>query len=109
MGADRRGPPRARRAAGEGCGRVRILLVGGGGREHALAWRISESPLVDVLLAAPGNPGIARHAPGVGTGPDPHDDLVPLARRERTDLTVAGPEAPLVPGLADRPRSAGLC
>ena len=87
---------------------MRILLVGGGGREHALAWKISESPLVDVLLAAPGNPGIARHATCVGIGADAHDELVALARRERIDLTVVGPEVPLVAGLADRLSAAGL-
>ena len=86
---------------------MRVLLVGSGGREHALAWKISESPLVDVLLAAPGNPGIARHATCVGIGADAHDELVALARRERIDLTVVGPEVPLVAGLADRLRDRG--
>ena len=88
---------------------MRVLLVGSGGREHALAWKISESPLVDVLLAAPGNPGIARHATCVGIGADAHDELVAFAGRERVDLTVVGPEVPLVAGLADRLSAAGLC
>jgi phosphoribosylamine--glycine ligase len=87
---------------------MKVLLVGGGGREHSLAWRISQSPQVDALLAAPGNPGIARHARCVEIGVDAHDDLVAFARRERVDLTVVGPEAPLVAGLADRFIAAGL-
>src|SRR5438093_8067172 len=87
---------------------MKILVVGGGGREHALAWKIAESPLVDTLIAAPGNPGIARHARCVAIGVDGHDALVDLARRERVDLVVIGPEAPLVAGLADRFAAAGL-
>jgi phosphoribosylamine--glycine ligase len=87
---------------------MKILIVGGGGREHALAWKIAQSPLVDTLFAAPGNPGIAHHARCVDIGVDAHDDLVAFARRERIDLTVIGPEAPLVAGLADRFAAAGL-
>jgi phosphoribosylamine---glycine ligase len=86
----------------------KIFVVGGGGREHALAWKIAQSPLVDTLFAAPGNPGIARHARCVAIGVDAHEDLVAFARRERIDLTVIGPEAPLVAGLADRFATAGL-
>jgi len=87
---------------------MKILMMGGGGREHALAWKIAQSPLVDTLYAAPGNPGIATHARCVEIGVDAHDDLVAFARRERIDLTVIGPEAPLVAGLADRFAAAGL-
>jgi phosphoribosylamine--glycine ligase len=87
---------------------MKVLIVGGGGREHALAWKIAQSPLVDALIAAPGNPGIARHAPCVDIGVEAHDALVDLARRERVDLVVVGPEAPLVAGLADRFAAAGL-
>ncbi len=87
---------------------MKILIVGGGGREHALAWKIAQSPLVETLLAAPGNPGIARHARCVDVGVDAHRELVELARRERVDLVVVGPEAPLVAGLADRFVEAGL-
>src|SRR2546428_858966 len=81
---------------------MKVLLVGGGGREHALAWKIAQSPLVDVVFAAPGNPGIARLASCVDISVDSHDELVAFARRERIDLTVVGPEVPLVAGLADR-------
>jgi len=87
---------------------MRVLIVGGGGREHALAWKIAQSPLVDSMFAAPGNPGIASHASCVDIGVDAHDDLVALARRERIDLTVVGPEIPLVGGLADKLTDAGL-
>src|SRR2546427_1053786 len=81
---------------------MKVLLVGGGGREHALAWKIAQSPLVDAVFAAPGNPGIARLASCVDISVDSHDELVAFARRERIDLTVVGPEVPLVAGLADR-------
>ena len=87
---------------------MKILIVGSGGREHALAWRIGQSPRVDTLMAAPGNPGIARHAQCVPIGAEAHDELVAFARRERVDLVVIGPEAPLVAGLADRFAVAGL-
>jgi phosphoribosylamine--glycine ligase len=87
---------------------LKILLVGGGGREHALAWKIAQSPLVDTLIAAPGNPGIARHAQCIAIGVDAQEALVDLARRERVDLVVIGPEAPLVAGLADRFAAVGL-
>ena len=87
---------------------MRLFIVGGGGREHALAWKIAQSPLVDTLFAAPGNPGIARHARCVDIGVDAHGELVDFARRERIDLTVIGPEAPLAAGLADRFAEAGL-
>ena len=87
---------------------MRILIIGGGGREHALAWKIAQSPRVSVLFAAPGNPGIARHAVCVPLAADALDDLLALARRERIDLTVVGPEAPLVAGLADRFIDTGL-
>jgi phosphoribosylamine--glycine ligase len=87
---------------------MRVLLVGGGGREHALAWKLGASPLVETLLAAPGNPGIAEHARCVDLAADRTAELVGLARRERVDLVVVGPEAPLVAGLADRCLEAGL-
>jgi phosphoribosylamine--glycine ligase len=87
---------------------VKVLLVGGGGREHALAWKIARSPHLTELIAAPGNPGIARHARCVPIRDDALDDLVGLARAERIDLTVVGPEVPLALGIADRFRAAGL-
>ena len=81
---------------------MRILVVGSGGREHALAWKISRSPLVRALFAAPGNPGISRIATPVALRSDDVEGLARWARENRMDLVVVGPEAPLVAGLADR-------
>jgi len=85
-----------------------VLLVGGGGREHALAWKLAQSPGLGRMVAAPGNPGIAAHARCVPLKDTAIDDLVELARRERPDLVVVGPEVPLALGLADRLRAAGF-
>jgi phosphoribosylamine---glycine ligase len=87
---------------------VKVLLVGGGGREHALAWHIARSPLVDALFAAPGNPGIARHARCLPIAVDDQDAIVRFAATERIDLTIVGPEIPLVAGLWDRLDAGGL-
>lgn len=89
---------------------LRVLLVGGGGREHALAWKLGQSPRLDTLLVAPGNPGIAA-LPNLRTAPLKADDragLVALARAERIDLVVCGPEGPLADGLGDDVRAAGI-
>ena len=80
---------------------LRVLLVGGGGREHALAWKLSRSPRLGALYAAPGNPGIASVAECVPVRADDVSGIVALADRERIDLTVVGPEGPLALGLAD--------
>ena len=87
---------------------MKVLLVGGGGREHALAWHLARSPRVDVLYAAPGNPGIARHARCLPMPVEDHDAIVRFALDERIDLTVVGPEIPLVAGLWDRLADRGL-
>ncbi len=81
---------------------MRVLVVGSGGREHALAWKISLSPLVRELWCAPGNPGIAQVAKLVALEADDVDGISRFAREQRLDLVVVGPEAPLVAGLADR-------
>jgi len=88
---------------------MNILLVGSGGREHALAWKIAQSPLVTRLVAAPGNPGMAKHAelkPEVKA--TDADALTALAREMKADLVVVGPESALAEGLADRLNSVGI-
>ncbi len=87
---------------------MRVLLVGGGGREHALAWKLAQSPEVTALYAAPGNPGIAALARSVPVGAEAVAALAALAERERIDLTVVGPEAPLAAGLVDGFAERGL-
>jgi phosphoribosylamine--glycine ligase len=87
---------------------MRVLVVGSGGREHALAWKIAQSPLVRALFAAPGNPGLARLASLVPLKADDVEGLTAFALRERIDLVVVGPEAPLVAGLVDRLGQAGV-
>ena len=82
--------------------------MGSGGREDALAWRLRQSPSCGRLLAAPGNPGIARWAECVAADPCDPQAIVGLARRERIDLAVVGPEAPLVAGVGDALRAAGI-
>jgi phosphoribosylamine---glycine ligase len=84
-----------------------VLLVGGGGREHALAWKLAQSPRIGRMIAAPGNPGIAAHTRCVPVKDTAIDEITDLARRERPDLVVVGPEMPLAMGLADRLRAAG--
>jgi phosphoribosylamine---glycine ligase len=84
---------------------MKILIVGAGGREHALAWRLKKSPRVSTVLCAPGNPGIAELARCEPVSAEDVDGLVELARRERPHLVVVGPEVPLVLGLADRLRA----
>ncbi len=87
---------------------MKVLLVGSGGREHALAWAMAQSPLRPTLLAAPGNPGIAGHARCLPVAAHDVAGLVALAQEERVDLVVPGPEAPLVAGLADACAQLGL-
>ncbi len=87
---------------------MRILVVGSGGREHALAWKISRSPLVRDLFAAPGNPGIARIAKPVALDAGDVEGIARFARGAQVDLVVVGPEAPLVAGLADRLAKEGI-
>ena len=87
---------------------MRVLVVGSGGREHALAWALSGSPLLSALFVAPGNPGTAALATNVPIAIDDIDGLVRWARDERMDLVVPGPEGPLVAGLADRLAEAGV-
>ncbi len=87
---------------------MRILVVGGGGREHALVWKLAQSPQAEALFCAPGNAGIAALATCVPIAPDDVEGLVRFAERERIDLTVVGPELPLTLGLVDRFAARGL-
>ena len=81
---------------------MKVMVVGGGGREHALCWAISGSPLVDKLWCAPGNAGISEDAECINIGAEDIDGLVDFCTENGVDLVVIGPEAPLVLGLADR-------
>jgi phosphoribosylamine--glycine ligase len=87
---------------------MRVLLIGSGAREHALAWRLAQSPLLTELHAAPGNPGIARLGDCHPVRADDRDGLLGLAVTLASDLVVIGPEAPLVAGVADELRHAGF-
>jgi phosphoribosylamine--glycine ligase len=87
---------------------MNILLLGSGGREDALAWRLRQSPSCGKLLAAPGNPGIARWAECISVDPCDPSEVVELAKHEAIDLVVIGPEAPLVAGVGDALRNAGI-
>jgi len=87
---------------------MRILLVGSGGREHALAWAIRRSPLCETLYCAPGNAGIAEIATLVPIGAEDVEALEAFAREHKIDLVVVGPEGPLVAGLVDRLDAAGI-
>jgi phosphoribosylamine--glycine ligase len=87
---------------------MKILLVGGGGREHAMAWKLAQSKHTKKLLAAPGNPGIARVAECVPIPADDVEGLVKFAKKEKVELVVVGPEKPLIDGLADKMRKAGI-
>jgi phosphoribosylamine---glycine ligase len=87
---------------------MRVLVVGSGGREHALTWAISASPLVDRLFCAPGNAGIAEEAECIAIGATDIKRLVQFCRGERIDFVVVGPEAPLVLGLVDELEAEGI-
>ncbi len=87
---------------------MKVLLIGSGGREHALAWKLAQSPKLTKLFAAPGNPGIGEHAELVTLDVDDQTAVLDFCRSEGIDFVVVGPEAPLVAGLADRLRDAGI-
>ena len=87
---------------------MNILLLGSGGREHALAWKLAQSPLCSALWAAPGNPGIAEHATCVDLDATDHGAVIAFCEENRVGLVVIGPEAPLVDGLADSLREQGF-
>jgi len=87
---------------------MNVLLIGSGGREHALAWKLAASPLLTKLYAAPGNPGVAQEAECVALDVADHGGVAAFCAEKKIDLVVVGPEAPLVAGLADDLRVAGI-
>jgi phosphoribosylamine--glycine ligase len=87
---------------------MNILLLGSGGREHALAWKLAQSPRCTKLFAAPGNPGIASHAELVALDAENHATVLDFCAAKQIGLVVVGPEAPLVDGLTDALRAAGV-
>lgn len=87
---------------------MKVLIVGSGGREHVLAWKIAQSPLLKKLYAAPGNAGIGELAECVDLSPENISGLADFAQKEKIDLTIVGPEAPLVAGIVDHFRERGL-
>ncbi len=87
---------------------MNVLLIGGGGREHALSWKLSQSPLLDTLYCAPGNAGIAEVAECVALDMANHDAVIRFCKEKDIGLVVIGPEAPLVTGLADDLKVAGI-
>ncbi|WP_294274803.1 phosphoribosylamine--glycine ligase [uncultured Sphingomonas sp.] len=87
---------------------MNVLLLGSGGREHALAWKLAQSNGLDTLYAAPGNPGIASHATCVALNATDHAAVVAFVKDHAIGLVVVGPEAPLVDGLADSLHAAGV-
>ena len=87
---------------------MNVLLIGSGGREHALAWKLAQSPGLSKLYAAPGNPGIAGEAELVALDAGDHRAVIDFCRRHAIGLVVIGPEAPLVDGLADNLRAMGV-
>ena len=87
---------------------MKIMIVGSGGREHVLAWKLRQSPLVNELYVAPGNAGTAEVAENVAVAAEDIDGLLAAAQERQIDLTVVGPEAPLSAGLTDRFQQAGL-
>ena len=87
---------------------MNVLIIGGGGREHAIAWKLAASPLVDRLYCAPGNAGIAREAECIALDAADHDAVVAFCNAKAIDFVVIGPEGPLVAGLVDDLEAVGI-
>src|SRR5438067_1419127 len=101
-------PAAENRLGNRGGAGMKILLLGSGGREHALAWKLSASPLVDRLYCAPGNAGIARECELVAVDPADHASVISFAQSHRIGLVVVGPETPLCAGIVDALAAAGV-
>jgi phosphoribosylamine--glycine ligase len=87
---------------------MNILILGSGGREHALAWKLAASPLADRLYCAPGNAGVAKDAACVALGPADHQAIIGFCKAQAIDFVVVGPETPLVAGIVDDLEAAGI-
>ena len=87
---------------------MKVLVVGKGGREHAIAWKVAQSPLVKEVYIAPGNAGTAQVGKNIPISPTDIENLVKFAKEEKIDLTVVGPEDPLAKGIADAFQREGL-
>jgi phosphoribosylamine--glycine ligase len=87
---------------------MRVLVIGAGGREHALIWKLAQSPLVKAIACAPGNGGISGRANCINLAPDDIESLAKFADKAEMDLTVVGPEAPLVQGIVDLFKQKGI-
>ena len=87
---------------------MKVLLIGSGGREHAMAWKLAQSPLISELIIAPGNAGTAELGENVNVGVDDHDGLLALAAEHEIDLAVVAPDQPIVDGLCDKFAAAGI-
>lgn len=87
---------------------MNVLIIGKGGREHTLAWKAAQSPLVDTVYAAPGNDGMTDCATLVNIGESDHAALIAFAKEHHVGLTIIGPEVPLIEGIADEFEKAGL-
>src|SRR6188768_2625876 len=94
--------------AHDGTVQMNILLLGSGGREHALAWKMAASPLVESLYCAPGNAGIAQEAECVALDPADHAAVIAFCKDKGIGLVVVGPEAPLCAGIVDDLEAAGI-
>jgi len=87
---------------------MRILVIGSGGREHTIVWKLKQSPRVQALLCAPGNGGMAQQARCLPVNPEDANAVTELVRQEKIDMVVVGPEAPLASGLADKLKASGI-
>ena len=87
---------------------MNVLLIGSGGREHSIAWKLAQSKNLDKLYTAPGNPGTAQYGQNIPVGPEDTEKLLDFARQNKVELVVVGPEDPLAAGIVDKFESAGI-
>jgi phosphoribosylamine--glycine ligase len=87
---------------------MRVMVIGSGGREHALAWKLAQSPRLSALFCVPGNPGTAQHGTNIAADLNDHAAMLAIAQREQIDLVVVGPDGPLADGIVDVFSAAGI-